>query len=266
MTDLTKRLACIRNSVEDRGRRFFHYFFYKLLGEIQKFHVKKHTHGDLGESKNESNILLQKTEAHSVAVRLIDPGDVNHRTEIDLADISTHMCTIGRECSFTEDPIFNRFIKGKSISTEKQAEDLRQELSKEGETFESDRVYSKKIIDAIFDEPKDEAPVQSLGNIRDMVSGAQGEKGDTGEPGPMEAEDSQGPVGPRGFRGPKGDIGITGLPVCLDYRQKLQKSGLWRGQLINNNYVDLLVGSASVAGVFFTKRIDENLNLMHHFL
>ncbi|XP_071143459.1 uncharacterized protein [Mytilus edulis] len=196
MTDLTKRLACIRNSVEDRGRRFFHYFFYMLLGEIKKFHDKGHTHGDLGESKNESNILLQKTEVHSVAVRLIDPGDVNHEITIDLADISIHMCTIGRECSFIEDPIFNRFIKGIPISTEKQAEDLRQELSNEGETFESDKVYSKKIIDAIFDEPKDEATVQSLGNIRDMVSGAQIENGDTGEPEPMEPEGPQGSVIP----------------------------------------------------------------------
>lgn len=53
-----------------------------------------------------------------------------------------YLFQIGRECSFTEDPIFNRFIKGKSISTEKQAEDLRQELSNEGETFGNVELYN----------------------------------------------------------------------------------------------------------------------------
>ncbi|CAC5406177.1 unnamed protein product [Mytilus coruscus] len=170
MTVLTKRLVDVMSSIADRGRRFLHYLFYQLLGEISKFHEQKISHGDLGVSNNESNILLQKTEKHVLVVRLIDPSDINDMIEIDLNDISFHIRTIGEICNDIKDTIFDKFRNGKIISTKQEAEDLRQQFSDLGEMFAKDPTYRKQISDVLFDESKIEE-VQSLGNITEMQDG-----------------------------------------------------------------------------------------------
>ncbi|XP_063407456.1 uncharacterized protein LOC134691119 isoform X2 [Mytilus trossulus] len=170
MTVLTKRLVNVIHSIEDRGRRFLHYLFHQLLGEISKFHEQEVSHGDLGVSNNESKILLEKKEKHLLVVRLIDPSDINDRIEIDLHDISIHIRKISEIYNDIKDDIFDEFRNGKIILTKQEAEVLRQQFSNFGEMFAQDPTYRKLICNVLFDESKIEK-VQPLRYIREMQEG-----------------------------------------------------------------------------------------------